>query len=95
MNVIVLLLSLTLLSSCQIPTYKIVERCDLIESMDICRCSAYNFNIPQKIDQPYSMPLSHCTEKRVTFSFDDFQTKIVPVRSAKRELEQQAEDQIP
>lgn len=77
-----------LLISCQSPSYEIVERCDLIESMDICRCSDYNFNIPEKINEAYDMPLSYCKERRVSFSFEAWQNKIVPTRKAKRYLEE-------
>ena len=89
-TVIQLSILLILLSSCELPRYKIVERCDTIASMDICRCSDYDFNIPEKVGEPYDMPISYCQENRTTFSFEDMQTKIVPVRAAKAKLEQRA-----
>jgi len=82
------LILLTLFTSCQLPVYELVERCDFVRSLDICRCSKYNFNIPEKSGEPYNMPISYCEEKRVTFSFEEWQTKIVPTRSAKRVLEE-------
>lgn len=85
---LVLFILLILLSSCQSPSYQHVERCDFIRSMDICRCSEYDFNIPEKVGEPYSKPIEYCEEKRVTFSFDEWQLKIVPIREAKRYLEQ-------
>ena len=79
-----LLISLIALSSCQ--TYPIVERCDEIASMDICRCSGYDFNVPKKVGEPYSMPQSYCQEKRVTFSLEEW-SNIVSVRESKAYLE--------
>lgn len=87
-NVILLLIALIVLSSCQNTIYyENVERCDLIEALYICRCSEYDFNIPGKVGDPYDRDLHYCQKKRVTFSFEDWQTIIVPTREGKRYLE--------
>lgn len=83
-----LLMLLTIFVSCQSPAYKVIERCDSIEELDICRCSKYDFNIPKKIGDPYSMPMSYCTSgKKTIFHMDEWGIEIVPVREAKRYLE--------
>lgn len=55
--------------------------------MDICRCSEYDFNVPEKVGEPYSMPVSHCKEERISISLEDWYSRIEPTRKAKKYLE--------
>ena len=87
-NLTLLLILLILLGSCNSTVhYDNVERCDMIESLNICRCSEYDFNVPEKVGEPYNRALEYCKESRVTFSFEAWQTIIVPTREGKRYLE--------
>ncbi len=88
MTVVKLLTLSILFSGCQSPSYERIEHCTVIESLDICRCSDYDFNIPEKINEPYDMPVSHCKEKRISISLEDWYSKIEPTRKAKRYLEE-------
>lgn len=87
----VLLISL---SSCQSPSYKNVERCVAIDEMDICRCSKYNFNVPEQVGEGYDMPVSYCNDLEIRFSKESWSNEIVPVRQAKAHLEKKARKKL-
>ena len=91
LKLLVLLISL---SSCQSPSYKIVERCVAIEELDICRCSKYDFNVPEQVEEPYDMSVSYCDDLEVRFSKESWNNEIVPVRQAKAHLEKKARKKL-
>ena len=76
MKILLLSIIILILSSC-VKTV-IVERCVVIAELNICRCHNYNFFKNERIDESYDAPFNHCVEKNVTFSLEDWETKISP-----------------
>ena len=56
----------------------VVERCVSLAAFEKCRCHDYNFFKNKRVSESFDMPLIYCTEKNVSFSLEEWETKISP-----------------